>query len=298
MLDLQSKTDIEKISLDLLKQSKSYGIFPTQVDNIVKYSELFVDESINLSKIDHSYLSIISDEIAYSIQNAIELVRGVFDRREKVIYLDLEQSKNRQNFVKLHEVGHHVLDWQNKILENLDDDITLSPLVEEEFESEANYFASITLFQHDRFVHEMKKLELSIQSSIYLSKFFGASIHATLRRFVECSQKRCALLVLKDILYNGISPRCSKRDYFQSNKFTDSFGNIEFPEHLGYTWSFVKDYYHKKKFNQNGFITLETKNGQVGFNYHFFNNSYNAFVFIFPIGEKNKTRTKFIITNP
>lgn len=296
MIDLPSKSDIEKISFGLLKQSKALDVFPTPVNQILEYSNLHLDRSIDLAKIDHSYLSKFSDEMAYTIKNAIESVRGFFDRRKNVIYLDLSQSQNRQNFVKLHENGHQVLDWQNKIIENLDDDVTLNPCVEEEFDAEANYFASVTLFQHDRFEHEMKKFELSIQSSVHLSKYFGASIHATLRKYVECSKKRCALLVLKDISSVGFMPKCTKRDYFQSEKFTETFGVLDFPENMGYTWNFVKDYYHKKKFHQIGLTILETQNGQVEFNYHFFNNTYNAFVFLFPRGESNKTRRKFIIT--
>lgn len=108
---------------------------------------------------------------------------------QKTIYLDLSQGFNRKNFGKLHETAHSILPWQKKVNDILgDDEHALSPETNEEFEAEANYFASITLFQHDRFLSELSKLNLSIDASIQLAKHFGASIHASLRRYVNCSK--------------------------------------------------------------------------------------------------------------
>jgi Zn-dependent peptidase ImmA (M78 family) len=297
MIDLPSKSDIEKISFGLLKQSKALDVFPTPINQILEYSNLHLDRSIDLAKIDHSFISRFSEKISHKFIEAFELVRGVLDRHEKVIYLDLSQSIGRQNFIKLHEVGHDVLNWQREIYEHLDNDISLDQYVEEEFEAEANYFASVTLFQHDRFEHEVKKLELSIKSPMHLSKIFGSSVHASLRKYVEVSSKRCALLVLEKISSKGEFPICFKKDFFPSNLFTKTFGEINFPDQFGYTWCFVQDYYGGKRYHENGLILLETQNGQEHFKYHFFNNTYNAFVFLFPKRETNKTRTKFIITN-
>lgn len=296
MIDLPSKNDIEKISFDLLKQSKSIDIFPTPVDNIVQYANLYIEKKIDLSRINQSFLSKLTETAATKFIEAFEQVRGFIDRREKVIYLDLSQNQQRQNFIKLHEVGHDTLFWQKKILEHLDDDHTLDPATQEEFEAEANYFASVTLFQHDRFEREIKSLELSIKTPMYLAKKFGASVHASLRRYVECSKKRCALLVLENISQKGEFPQCKKRDFFQSSKFTDSFGEIYIPCIFGYKWPFTQDYYHRKKYHENGFVNLSTENGDVEFKYHFFNNSFNAFIFLFPLGEVNKTRTKIVMT--
>jgi hypothetical protein len=113
---------------------------------------------------------------------------------------------------------------------------------------------------------------------------------------VECSKKRCALLVLENISKKGEFPQCVKRDFFQSFKFSETFGEIEIPCKLGYKWPFTQDYYHGKRYHENGFINLTTANGEVEFKYHFFNNSFNAFIFLFPFGESNKTRTKIVLT--
>ena len=42
MNELIAKTDIDRISMEVLRGSKSLDIFPTPVDRIVEYSELLV----------------------------------------------------------------------------------------------------------------------------------------------------------------------------------------------------------------------------------------------------------------
>lgn len=130
-----------------------------------------------------------------------------------------------------------------------------------------------------------------------LAKHFGASIHSSLRRYVEYSKNRCALIVLQDITPRGTVAKCTVRNIFSSERFEKGFGNIQIPFELGFTWGFVQDYYLKRKFKKDGVILLPTDNGEVEFNYHFFNNGFNAFVFIFPEGEKKSTSTKIIMTN-
>lgn len=292
-MELHSLKDIEKVSFDLLKGSKSFDVFPTPVDKIVDYSELLVNTNINISSIHESYLTKATD----ALFKAVAKIRGLLDRKKKTIYLDLSQLASRKNFVKLHEVGHGVLPWQKNVHDIIeDDDDSLSAHATEEFEAEANYFASVTLFQHDRFNNELNKLNLGIESAIHLSKLFGASIHATLRRYVECSVKRCALIVLENVSAIGSVPKCSKRGFFASKRFLQTFGNLELPDEFGFTWDFAKDYYLKKRGIRTGSVPLSTENGVADFHYHFFNNSYNGFVLLYPSGEKQTSRTRIIVS--
>ena len=174
----------------------------------------------------------------------------------------------------------------------------MSHEIEEQFEQEANYFASITLFQHDRFIQEAEKLNLGLSSVMALSKKFGASVHATLRNYVLNSKNRCALLVLNHpVNENGYINILTKRDLFYSSLFLKEFGELNLPEEFGFKWNFVKDFKFNKKFNDKGTINLVTLNGEeLNSNYHFFNSTYNSFVFIFPKGEKNKAKTKVILS--
>lgn len=43
MLDELAKKDIEKISFDILSQSKSIDVFPTPVDQLLSYSNLVLN---------------------------------------------------------------------------------------------------------------------------------------------------------------------------------------------------------------------------------------------------------------
>ena len=298
MVDSYTQKEIEKISMDVLKQAKAINVFPTPVDKIVQFCELNYETGINLANVDKSFFSKASFAISDNFFHALKQVRGFLDRSDKTIYLDLTQIVSRQNFVKLHETGHQVLPWQREIMEHLDNDDTLSIDSNEEFEAEANYFASITLFQHDRFISEMEKLELSLKAGMALGKKFGASNHAALRRMVEQSNKRCALLVLNT--YSGIisdGMQCSKRNLFQSKKFTDEFGELNIPQQLGYEWTFTQDYISGRRFHESGEVILNTSSGETKFRYHYFNNTYNGFFFIMPQGELNKSRTKIVVSN-
>ncbi len=292
MLDDFTKGEIAKVSHDLLKISKGYDVFPTPVDKILDCSNLIVNKTINLSTVEPTFYN----RLSISFTQAFDKFRALLDRREKTIYLDLSQTRQRQNFVKLHEIGHEVLPWQKETYEFLDSDDTLDPYQKEQFEAEANFFASLTLFQHNRFEKEMKPLPLSMDSAHYLAKRFGSSVHAALRRYVEHSDCRCALLILQDISGQGLFPQCTVRDYFTSPLFEKDFGKIEWNTTLGFTWSFVKDYYYKKKYKKDGQISLKTSNGSVDFQYHFFDNSYNAFVLFFPMNEKTKSKIKFVVS--
>lgn len=292
-MSLLSKKDIENISLDILKSSKALDVFPTPVDKIVQYSELYVAGGIDLKSLEKKYKTSFFSE---ALKSGLSKIRGFLDRREKLIYLDMDQIASRQNFVTLHETGHNVLPWQSQTLEFLDDDETLDPDTQEEFEKEANYFASVTLFQNDRFDNQVKKFELGMPSIVQLSSHFGASVHATFRRYVENSKFRCALLILKNLSEKGKVPNGDFRNAFHSESFLNDFGSIEWPENFGYKWEFIKDHlFLKKKWKTNGKINLKTQNGNIEFTYHYFENSYNAFVLIFPKGENKATKTKIIL---
>lgn len=290
MIDSYTKQQIEKIANELLKSSNALDKFPTPVDDIVAHADLLVATGVDLSKIETSFFK----KLTLDVSKVLSKVRGMLDRKEKTIYLDLSQPATRKNFVKLHEAGHHLLPWQKAIFDCVDNDQTLSHEVHEQFEEEANYFASTVLFQHDRFQDQMSKLDLSIGATISLAKTFGASNHATMRKFVEASTKRCALLVLEKHELAGNTALYKVRDYFQSQKFTASFGLIIWPDQLGYTWEFVKDYFHKRKMKTDGTLTLTTEAGEEEFEYHFFNTTYNGFVLMFPQKENKKSRITYL----
>jgi len=286
MLDSTTKKDIEAISMDILKESKSYGVFPTPVDKIVQCAELKIGGGIDLESIRKKSSGFNITEV---LKSAVSKVRGILDRSEKVIYLDLTQIDSRKAFVTLHETGHSVLPWQGEILQYVDDDNTLDLATQEDFEAEANFFASATLFQNDLFNQESKKLELGVSAPLYLSKKFGASGHAALRRYVELHKSRCSLLVLEPS--KNIPKGANLRNHFYSQSFIKEYGGLSWPATFDFKWPFMLDLVMNKKLKTNGTLTVPTSNGEmVEFGYEYFNNTYNVFVMIFPKGEKKKTK--------
>jgi Zn-dependent peptidase ImmA (M78 family) len=301
MINESTKRDIEEISKKLLTESKSLGVFPTPVNLLLNYSELVLEENIDLHNIDKSFFDKIinsANQGAKVLQSGLSKVKGFFDRSEKSVYIDMSQSDGRQNFTKLHEIGHSVLPWQDSILMASDDDNTLSTF-DDEFEAEANYFASVTLFQHDLFLEEISKLPFGLPTAMQLSKKFGSSVHSALRNYVIQTKNRCALLVLTPIRgAKGNGAVCEIRNMFYSSPFINEFGKIKLPKEFGYTWEFIKDYRHKKRYKENGVIEIITEEGEiVNASYHFFNNSYNVFVFLFPKGEHKKSKVNLILQN-
>jgi hypothetical protein len=276
MIELPMKSEIERISMELLTQAGALDVYPTPVANILKLTDLRIEKSLNLSRVDPNY----SLKGGVDLKRALSGVRGFLDRNDKTIYIDKEMLPARQNFVQLHEIGHEVLIWQNELLQFLDNDSTLSEDTIEEFEMEANYFASITLFQHDRFDAELSKQGLALKTGMSIAKKFGASSHSALRRMVDRSEKRCALLVLEKP--SGKIFNCCFKSFSQSNPFTEAFGNVTLPSEFDRSWSFYHDYSFNRKFREDGLVNIQTENGLVKFRYHFFDNSFNAFVFLIP----------------
>ncbi len=281
---MEANKDIEEIAYNILLDSKTIDKLPTPVDEIVKYTELVVSNR-NLAQIHPSFVT----EKIHLLKRAISKVLGAIDIRHKKIYLDLNLKTQKKNFVKLHEVGHNVLPWQKQCLEFIDDEKTLDPEEKERFEHEASYFASSVLFQLDRFDHEAKKLPLSIKSILHLSKLFGSSFHSAARRYTEFSHKRCSIIIL-----NPGKP-VTIRDYFQSKYFTTEFGDLEnfWVNNLNISLPFIRDI-GMRKLHEDGVMKIKYEGTDLLLNYHFFDTTFNYFVFIKPLGEDVITKVKFI----
>lgn len=288
--NIDGEQEIEKIARNVLIGSKAWGKFPTPVDQIVSYAELQVASGVDLSKVEPGFFT----KKLHSLQRALSKVVAAVDLREKIIFLDLSQRPERQNFNKLHETGHKALTWQRDTYVHLDDENTLDPDTDELFERQASWFASDALFQLERFEDEAAKLPLTIKSPLALAKTFGGSRHASLRRYVSKSKKRCALLVLEKPKMNG-EFSSEIRNYFQSPSFTKEFGLLVWPSKCGLDFQFMKEVKFGAKLHEKGQITLAIASGEfIGFSYHYFYNTYNVFVLLLPPGEKIRSRTTIV----
>lgn len=282
--------ELDTIAYNLLKGAKALGVYPTPVDRIVAEAELSIDQGVDLSRIEPSFLERFGSGFARTMRKVL----GICDVRQKVIYLDHSQRESRNNFITLHETIHGVSPWQRDLLEHMDDEQSLDPDVKEVFEREANYGASSLLFQIDRFDDEAGKLPLTIRSPRALAQKFGGSVHAAIRRYVQRSAKRCAVLVLHPPQQNG-QFGARFRNYFQSESFTAEFGEIPWPEFCTRPLPFISDLQFKRKLHEEGKILLPTTDGSsTEFEYHFFDNTFNAFIFILPKGEYIRSRVRIV----
>lgn len=293
MINDNKTKEIENIVFDALSKSKSLGVFPTPVDSILKYADLRVSSGVDLSNIPSNFFP----KLSLFVKRRVAKIRGVLDRREKIVYLDLTQPESKKRFVKLHEVGHELCPWQGRLHDFLDDDETLDPDIKDQFEAEANFFASASLFQLDIFSDKMAELPLDIASAIQLSKIFGSSIHASLRRYVEKSKKRCALLVLNKDISGGYGfPKLSVRNYFQSKSFTEEWGEVDWGTEIDFDAPFVQDYLSNRKFYKSE-LSIDIDQESINCTYHYFYNGYNVFVLMYPKGESIKSKTTFVVTS-
>jgi hypothetical protein len=288
---LESAAEVEHVVRNLLRESKAWGKFPTPIGDISGYSGLVIDRRIDLRNLDPGYMPRHLEHLT----SALKKILGLMDRRQKKIYLDQSLPPARKAFVELHEIGHGVLPWQAINAGYSDDEKSISPDVSELFEREANYFASATLFQLDQFDRALEKLPLSFASIRALAQQFGASVHATARRYVERCPKRCAMLVFNPPVSRQEPVALLARNCFESPRFTVDFGRLGIPDFYDSRHPFVQDIMRGLRVKADGVATLPTERvPSLQLDYHFFNNSYNSFVLFLPPGEVMRSRITIV----
>lgn len=288
---LESAAEVEHVVRNLLRESKAWGRFPTPIADISAYSGLVIDRRIDLRNLDPGYIPRHLEHLT----SALKKLLGLMDRRQKKIYLDQSLPPARKAFVELHEIGHGVLPWQAINVGYSDDERSISPDVPELFEREANHFASATLFQLDQFDAALKKLPLSFASIRALAQQFGASVHATARRYVERCPKRCALLVFNPPASRQEPVSLPVRNCFESPPFKLDFGRLGVPSVCDSQHPFVQDIMRGRRVRDDGIATLPTERvSSLLLDYQFFNNSYNSFVLFLPPGEIMRSRVKIV----
>lgn len=130
----------------LLLDAGALGRLPTPVDDIVEASRL---REAGESLLSDSALARAPQYLRVAVQAFRHKVHAVLDRRERQIHLDPDLgTEGRRNFVRLHEVAHHVAPWQADLVQ-IDGDQQLSPEASAIFEREANVGAAQLLFQLD-----------------------------------------------------------------------------------------------------------------------------------------------------
>lgn len=196
MAELEQNTaaDIRKAAKRLLIRADAFEVFPTPVDRIVEVAGLARSDEWLL---DESKIKLARAEIRGILRGLRRKIRGTLDRPDRVIYVDSGLDPNKQRFVALHETTHHLLPWQNEMLVFADNDETLSRRIQRRYEQEANQGAAELLFQLDVFDKIARDYPTTLATPVELSQLVGASIHSSIRRWVEGHQHELCVLVLK-----------------------------------------------------------------------------------------------------
>ncbi|BBO77476.1 hypothetical protein DSCW_48930 [Desulfosarcina widdelii] len=213
----------------ILIESNAIGRFPTPVADIMDVAKVeVVDDNI----LDEGFLSKIRKKAGRALKKAISVTLGVLDVKGRFVFVDKTVHAVRQTFIKIHEAGHFIMAWQRKLYSIVEDcEKTISTEIEDHFDREANVFTSEVLFQLDTFSEEAENHGFGIQVPIRLSKKYGASIYASIRRYVSKNWRACAVLVLDPPeLMAGCGFKAGLRRVVYSDKFIEVFGKINWPE--------------------------------------------------------------------
>jgi Zn-dependent peptidase ImmA (M78 family) len=178
-----------------LAAAGAVGEFPTPIEDVLGAAKVLVAEEDALAP---SFLEKLRKQAGDALRRATSKVLGVLDAVARVIYIDKTIHIAKQTFLKLHETAHAVLPWQRDIFVVAEDcEKTLAPEIAESFEREANAFASEVLFQLDAFTDEAENHPIGILVPVRLSRRYGASIYASIRRYVGRNSRACSVLVLE-----------------------------------------------------------------------------------------------------
>lgn len=211
----------------LLDRASVWERYPTPIADILEEAKLKVAPvSIFDPASILGYIKNKTADAAHRIKHAVAKMFGVYDAEENVIHIDHTVKKSKQNFLKLHETGHHEIPTHKKAFRFFQDcEKTLAPDIADLFEREANNFARYVLFQGDGFAKLAADCKFEIKTPIKLAQKFGASVYASAREFARTSHRACLVYILEPIEFvEGIGARATVRRIEPSPAFKTQFG--------------------------------------------------------------------------
>jgi Zn-dependent peptidase ImmA (M78 family) len=223
---LESASAIEAVAAKLLRSADAYGRIPTPVDEIIEVAKLTMADDYVLNE---SMISRAPAWMREKLRSVQHKTLGLVDRRERVVHIDPGiEHEGKRRFVTFHEVIHDATPHQKDLL-YADDNDSLSPATRRLFEREANYGAAELLFQREFFAREVRELEVSTGTVWHLSDRYGASFHATLRRYAEMHPQTVAAIVLDRRPLGGSPTRWKRDEYMVTPAWVERFGAPVWP---------------------------------------------------------------------
>ena len=226
LADLDSADEITKHVGHLLRLAEVGERLPTPVEDIVAAAGLTKTSEIAITE---SMIRRAPASMRRLLRSAARKIQGVLHRSEQVIQIAPTTSAERERFVTCHEVAHAILPWQSDLAVLGDNQRTLSPRVATLFEREANQGAAEILFQQGLLARMAQDYPIAISTPLVLAQCFGASIHATFRRWVESVDGVACGLVLDTKL---VMAHRKRYEQVLTLRWQQQFGSAGFPKEM------------------------------------------------------------------
>lgn len=195
-----------------LERAGVLGILPTPLDAVAQAAG--IAEIIDIGA--------LPPDLAAKKPAAWKRILGALLYRERVAFVDQSQALPRARFIQAHETGHRLIPWheQSYILDN---ESGLFRETKEKLDREANLAAAHLLFQGQAFHARALDYAVTLATPIALAEEYGASVHATIRYYVEHHPDPIGLIVAGRYLDNGALPiwHCE-----ESPAFIQHFGRL------------------------------------------------------------------------
>jgi hypothetical protein len=283
---------VENRARNLLDRADAWNRFPVPIDDLLAAANVKVASHNAFDPLALiEYLKGKAETAITHIKSAISKVWGLYDAGDNLIHIDETVVAARQNFLKLHETGHHDIPTHKKLFRFFQDcEKTLAPEISDQFEREANNFARFALFKGDAFGTMAADSKFEIRTPIKLAKKFGASVYASVREFARTNHRACVVFVLEPVqLVQGHGFQAMVRRVEVSPKFLLEFGRptdtIITPDHaLGSILPVGR------KMTRPTSLSIKDKNGiPRECIAEAFDTTYNVLVLLYPIQALSKT---------
>jgi hypothetical protein len=285
-LDPAQLQNVQLAARRALDRASGWGILPTPIPIILEAAKLRVAPSSAFDPWQITeYLKGKAENAAIALKAAISKVFGIYDADEHTIHIDHTVQASKQNFLKLHEAGHHELPTHRKLFRLFHDcEKTLDSEIADLFEREANTFARLVLFQGDGYRAMAADYKFEIKTPMNLAPKFGSSVYASCREFVRTHHRACAVFVLEPIIYDREGhPMARVRRIEVSASYEQRFGRpVE--DVIGMSHSIGRALPIGRRMTRPTTISITDRNGQaVECIAEAFDTKFNIFVLICPL---------------
>lgn len=279
---------------NLLERADARGRFPTPVGDILTSANLSLADDDFLRP---SFLRRLRAKAGDALKSALGKLLGLFDVRERLVFVDRTLNIVKQRFIQLHETAHGFLPWQRELYAVVEETAsTIAPDVADRFDREANVFATNVLFQIDSFAADAAEHPFGITTPLKVGRKYGASAYASIRQYVRTSGKASIVLVLNppETLNDPVGRPgmvASLRRVEASPEFISAFGNVEWPHTFTPNDLIGRMIpYGRRRMSGKRTIPLEDRNGtRHECIAEAFNSTWQVFILIIPRKELTAT---------